>query len=260
MCLIVSGIGTQIPLELLQDAANKNADGWGAMWHDGQRIVVEKATKTDPEAIYSLTRTLDREVIVHLRMATHGDNSMANTHPFEVVPGKLYMMHNGIVSVPTSGKRSDTRVLVEDYLQPLIGSRPGRMQNPGLRRFVQDMIGDSSNRLVFLDHRGKVDYFNKRLGIQWRGLWCSNTYAWTLWDERPRSPKSTKSVNTSRLWDWRGLPYEANHTPDDDDLDLRWNDLDPWVEELLTMEYDDMMQVPKKDLVWALEYLKEVVA
>ena len=213
MCLIVSAPkGNQIPLELLQDATRKNADGWGVMYHDGRQIVTLKSHKPDARAIYDITQKLTHATVVHLRMATHGGTDQDNTHPFEVVPNRLYMMHNGVidVDVPKGSRRSDTRIVVEDYLKPLIGAKPGRLHNLGLRRFIQTMIGDSGNRLVFLDDQGALTYFNRSLGIEWRGLWCSNTYAWTLWDDRlarsalPHKRDWSRTHYTDRYWDRKG--------------------------------------------------------
>ena len=201
MCLIITAPqGNQIPKELLVDATNRNNDGWGIMYHDGQKIVTQKSHKPDADAIYELTRNNPHQTVVHLRMTTHGDNTPDNTHPFEIVPERLYMMHNGVidVDVPHGSKKSDTRVVVEEYLKPLINNRPGRIHNTGFKNFLQKLIGTSSNRLVFLNDEGKLTYFNKRLGLEWKGLWCSNTYAWSLHSESKKA-----STYHSYFDDWR---------------------------------------------------------
>lgn len=292
MCLIISApTGKQIPLELLQDASDRNSDGWGVMYHDGREIVVEKAPKADPEAIYELTRYNPHPTVVHLRMTTHGDNSHANTHPFEITPKRLYMMHNGVINVdvPFGSRKSDTRVVAEDYIKPLVGNKPGRLQNPGLQRFIQNLIGDSSNRLVFLDDTGKLTYFNKELGLEWKGLWCSNTYAWTLHadDRRRKSAGATQSLSRWRdydtsVWDrrsWDPTPWAAV-TPADDNNDANNDDFswaacdeqadDPyddielevgritvprWLAGLLLTEYDQLLDEPIETLAAALDEL-----
>ena len=296
MCLIISApTGKQIPLELLQDASDHNSDGWGVMYHTGKQIVVEKSPICAPEAIYDLTKANPHPTVVHLRMTTHGDNSHANTHPFEITSGRLYMMHNGIVdvAVPRGSRKSDTRVMVEDYLKPLVGNKPGRLQNPGLQRFIQSLIGESSNRLVFLDDTGKLTYFNKALGLEWKGLWCSNTYAWSLHsesrensgDRRRKSAKRTSGTQhwrdyDSSVWDMRSWGSDpvcsSSVRPDqDDDDDFAWasgNDqaYDPhadieldvgritvprWLADLLTSEYDDLLDEDTGTLAAALDEL-----
>lgn len=215
MCLLISAPqGSQIPFELLEDATGRNPDGWGVMWHDGNKIRVHKDPKPSPDAIYDLTKNNPHQTLVHLRYTTHGDNSHENTHPFEVIPERLYMMHNGVISVdaPRHLLRSDTRVVVEDYLKPMI-TKPGHLNNPGLKNFIQNLIGTSSNRLAFLDDAGKVTYFNKHLGMEWRGIWCSNTYAWSLHSEtKPAKKSEFKSYK-----DWR-----------DDDYGFGYDRYDSW--------------------------------
>lgn len=220
MCLIISAPkGSMIPREVLADATHKNADGWGVMYHDGRKIVSEKSHLPDVDAIYDLTKNNPHETVVHLRMTTHGGNTMDNTHPFEVVPNRLLMMHNGVVDVdvPWGSKKSDTRVMVEDYIKPLVGKDPSNISNRGLRNFIQSLIGNNSNRLVFLDDAGKLTYFNKDLGIEWKGMWCSNTYAWTLHTEHKKTAskwgRSTGADHyTNYLDDWRYDRYWGKDT------------------------------------------------
>ena len=255
MCLIISAPqGKQIPLELLQDASNRNADGWGVMYHDGHKIVVEKDPKASPEAIFDLTRDNPHPMQVHLRMATHGTIAPDNTHPFEIVKDRLYMMHNGIidVDVPLRSKKSDTRVVVDDYLRPLVGKDPSRIRNKGLVNFINTLIG-RDNRLVFLDSTGETHFFNKDLGIEWHGLWCSNTYAWSLWKDKPPGtikPRTHQSRNARQDSVWR----------DDFDLFDRWDDapvIDPWVENILLMDTDELEQQSAKDLAYVVGYLRD---
>lgn len=225
MCLIISAPkGSMIPKEVLADATRKNGDGWGVMYHDGRKIVSEKSHLPDVDAIYDLTKNNPHETIVHLRMTTHGGNTMDNTHPFEIVPNRLLMMHNGVVDVdvPWGSKKSDTRVMVEDYIKPLVGKDPSNISNRGLRNFIQSLIGNSSNRLVFLDDAGKLTYFNKNLGIEWKGMWCSNTYAWTLhtehkktadkWGRGAHLSKSLDDHYVNYLDDWRYDRYWGKDT------------------------------------------------
>jgi len=236
MCVIFSAPkGNQIPLEALQDGTDRNSDGWGVMWHDGNELIHEKSPKADAAAIYEITKKIPHQTVVHLRMTTHGHNSMDNTHPFEIVPSRLLMMHNGVVDVdvPHRSQRSDTRVFVDDYLKPLIGNRPGRIRNKGLKNFIQNLIGHSSNRLVFLDDEGNLTYFNKSLGIEWKGLWASNTYGWSLHSEG-RELKRITNYNSYKNWT-RGF--------DDSRYDSYWNKGAAPVKGI----YDDAVD----DLKWA---------
>lgn len=287
MCLLISAPqGSQIPLELLEDATSRNSDGWGVMWHDGNRIQVHKDPKPSAKAIHDLTKRNPHQTLVHLRMTTHGDNSHENTHPFEVIPDRLYMMHNGVISVdaPRHLLRSDTRVVVEDYLRPMI-KKPGHLNNPGLKNFIQNLIGTSSNRLAFLDDAGKVTYFNKHLGMEWRGIWCSNTYAWSLHSEAKPVAKTYKNSYHSGDYAYDYFNQDAWMTrtstkidkPKDDFL---WADSDTqarddliddevevttaygfkvpaWVAEYLSCEYDILSQCDADQLAIVIEYLRD---
>ena len=283
MCLIVSAPkGNQIPFELLDDATRHNYDGWGVMWHDGDRIHTHKSPKPDARAIYDLTKSNPHQTLVHLRMTTHGDNSPANTHPFEVIPERLYMMHNGVIDVdaPRHLKRSDTRVVVEDYLKPMV-TKPGHLNNPGLRKFIQTLIGTSSNRLVFLDNTGKVTYFNKNLGIDWKGLWCSNTYAWTLHDEGRKTGNWRLGHSYSNDYNacysdrdewfshndnydhfqWADKHVQAaDDTDPDDELLVQTTfgvDVPLWITPFLDATYEELVQAHPDDLAQVIEHLRD---
>lgn len=289
MCLIVSAPkGNMIPFELLEDATLRNDDGWGVMWHDGNRIQVHKDPKPSAQAIYDLTKNNPHQTLVHLRMTTHGDNSHENTHPFEIIENRLYMMHNGIISVdaPRHLKRSDTRVVVEDYLKPLV-TKPGRLHNPGIRNFIQNLIGTSSNRLAFLDEQGNVTFFNKNLGMEWKGLWCSNTYAWSLHDEdKPKkklyqtykdwshglddyrydswfshSPKSVKDLQDDFKWADRDTQADVDDDAKlDDEIEVTTNygfKVPMWIASYLEAEYDQLSQCDPESLAAVIEYLRD---
>lgn len=294
MCVIFSAPkGNQIPLEALQDGTYKNSDGWGVMWHDGNQLLHEKSPEADAEAIYEITKKIPYQTVVHLRMTTHGHNSMDNTHPFEIIPNRLLMMHNGIVDVPVPHQslKSDTRVLVDDYLKPLIGNKPGRIRNKGLKNFIQSLIGPSSNRLVFMDEEGKLTYFNKSLGIEWKGLWASNTYGWTLHREG-RELKRITNYDSYKNWsrgfdDWRYDSYwnkdtgtkhigkddefkwaPANVQAASDDVIDEWdpNELietefgftvPAWCGSVLDLTYDEMTDEAPETLAAVIENLRD---
>lgn len=292
MCLLISAPkGSQIPLELLEDATRSNSDGWGVMWHDGHKIRVHKDPNPSPEAIYDLTKNNPHQCLVHLRYTTHGDNSHDNTHPFEVIPERLYMMHNGVISgvdAPLHLLRSDTRVVVEDYLRPMI-KKPGHLNNPGLKNFIQNLIGTSSNRLAFLDDTGKVTYFNKNLGMEWRGIWCSNTYAWSLHSEAKtakksafksykdwsghdsaygydrydswisRGPKSVASQSDSEfLWESREVQAADDRFDDEVEVTTAYGFKVPaWVAAYLECEFDTLSECDPDQLAMVIEYLRD---
>lgn len=52
-----------------------------------------------------------KQLLLHMRIATHGGVTLKNTHPFRVGRRNLWLMHNGIISqhARTGDTKSDTR-------------------------------------------------------------------------------------------------------------------------------------------------------
>ncbi len=89
-------------LDILDYMENANTDGVGSAYLNSKgEFVVEKY----PTALYKILKKGKRFLshlphpgwtIVHLRLASHGNNTMANTHPFLV--GDWAICHNGVWS------------------------------------------------------------------------------------------------------------------------------------------------------------------
>lgn len=177
MCVIIHRlVGAVIPARLLKWASLDNPDGYGVMYHDGQKIVTEKNAYGDYQELAGLLEPLETEVVVHLRLATAGEVSWENTHPFEVLPERLYLMHNGTFDRIESpkGRRSDTRIFVEDQLREVVRD-PHDLERAAVQQLITDFAGNGSV-IVFLDGQGRMTFFNKDLGMNWKGLWFSNKY------------------------------------------------------------------------------------
>jgi hypothetical protein len=169
-------------MELIEDTYCGNSDGFGLMWYADGRVQTFKAADIKPSEILEVvSRVQHCERVLHFRMATHGSIDDANTHPFEVVPG-MFMMHNGILpfNAPRGSGKSDTAVFNEQVVRPLVEVGGfDALDNPGVIELI-DHVLDGSNRLAFMDDTGRVRIFGRDIGIEWKGLWCSNTYAWSL--------------------------------------------------------------------------------
>ena len=177
MCVIIHRpVGAVIPARLLKWASLANPDGYGVMYHDGQKIVTEKNAYGDYQELAGLLEPLETEVVVHLRLATAGEVSWENTHPFEVLPERLYLMHNGTFDRIESprGRRSDTCIFVEDHLRKVVRN-PHDLERASVQQLITDFAGNGSV-IVFLDGQGRMIFFNKDLGMNWKGLWFSNRY------------------------------------------------------------------------------------
>jgi glutamine amidotransferase len=161
-----------------------NSDGWGIMYANNGKIHTHKGM--DVYTLLNSIKTLpiSLEYFVHLRMATHGEVSIAMCHPFKVT-NDLYLMHNGIISALADKKssvKSDTALFTELFKKD-INSQSELIFESSVIDNITNYVG-SGNRLVFLHSSGKHVIINRQDGISYQGLWCSNTYAWDLWNDK----------------------------------------------------------------------------
>jgi hypothetical protein len=209
MCLIIKGTASLISDEILKDAYNFNQDGWGIMYADHQRLkVIRGFTLSNLLTGFALVPA-QTEVFVHLRMRTHGDVNKANLHPYRIT-NDLYVMHNGVVNNverPYSSW-SDTKAVVA-LITPLLKSNPLLVFTPGFNKLFQAIAKGS--RFVFLHSSGRYSIFNQQEGINYRGLWCSNTYAWSLWEkETPHVKLKGLSLRQSEYHSWQDPSVSAH--------------------------------------------------
>lgn len=98
---------------------SRNNDGWGLAYHrpSNNRLMIKTGMTFDSfwNAFASLQR-LPIDVIVHMRMATQGEISHANNHPFLISERhNIWFMHNGCVDYPEEGEvTGDNFVSMED--------------------------------------------------------------------------------------------------------------------------------------------------
>ena len=114
MCIIVfKPAGIPIPdKNILYTCYEDNPDGIGCMYRaDNGRIVISKGFMTIEEFIEDIQKvpnTLKKDIAIHFRLATHGNISPGNCHPFPITDKILHLrqtkhicrtaiMHNGIV-------------------------------------------------------------------------------------------------------------------------------------------------------------------
>lgn len=170
--------------EHLADFYGRNPDGFGAIVNhaDERGVVVYKIVGTlkEIEDLY-FNSVACYEAIIHFRMKTHGDIDMDNCHPYQVTDG-LWMAHNGILSSGNSKdpKKSDTWHYINDFIKPMLETTPSALENPYIRGYIGVHIG-ASNKFGFMDNSGQVFIINKHSGVEYDGVWFSNTYAWTPW-------------------------------------------------------------------------------
>jgi predicted glutamine amidotransferase len=78
---------------------SNNPDGFGIMYHAYGSVLTGKALNIqDAWDLYqeALERGgTDTDYVLHFRMATHGEVTLSNCHPFPCGNGK-YLVHNGV--------------------------------------------------------------------------------------------------------------------------------------------------------------------
>ncbi len=212
MCLLLTrkGGSPELHADWLKDFYSRNDDGFGFMYSIEDKMYVDKSLGKVDEFI-DKWRQLEAkgiDFVCHLRMRTHGDISLENCHPYQVISGdgiEMWMAHNGVLSNGNSNDttKSDTWHFIKDYLRPLLdpelGGNPDLIYSPQFKALLGSAIG-SSNKLIFLDNFGRLSTINKASGREWNGMWLSNSYAWSASDAKDDTslPVPTKSYSGYR--------------------------------------------------------------
>ena len=188
MCLIITGQSSKVRSTLLDthgllsDIFTSNPDGIGFMYGSTKGL---KVTKTLPKNLGDATAFIqrlpqdDREIAIHFRWTTHGKTDMVNCHPYDVIPGFIAMMHNGILHTGNAADKdkSDTWHFINDYLHTAVSASPELVYDAGFVSMMEEFIGN--NRFVFMNGEGRMQHVNFDQGIEHDDLWFSNTYAWS---------------------------------------------------------------------------------
>jgi hypothetical protein len=224
MCLIITGKSSQVRATLLNtkrmlsDIYTSNSDGIGFMYgtKDGLKVIKHlPKSLADAEACIKRMPTDDRDIAIHFRMTTHGDTDLTNCHPYDVVPGYIAMMHNGILHTGNAAdkSKSDTWHFIKDYLASPIAEHPDMVYNDSFLTMVADFI--DNNRFVFMNGEGRMSHVNFDQGIEHDGMWFSNTYAW-----RPSALIPNYYTGASKGW---RNSYGTASTWDEDDYDYNYD-------------------------------------
>jgi len=227
MCLIITGKSSQVRATLLEtkgmlkDIYTSNSDGIGYMYgtKDGLKVVkFLPKSMADAEACIKRMPSDERDIAIHFRMTTHGDTDLTNCHPYDIVPGYIAMMHNGVLHTgnkPDESK-SDTWHFIKDYLASPIAEHPDMIFNDSFLTMVADFI--ANNRFVFMNGEGRMSHVNFDQGVEHDGMWFSNTYAW-----RPSALIPNYYMGASKGWRGYGHGYSAYDDADDYDYDYTYD-------------------------------------
>lgn len=202
------------------DFWKRNSDGFGAWWIAGDKIVIRKTLKREEVApVIDEIEAGDFEAGLHWRLATHGDETLRNCHPYTVHTEKggervlTCIGHNGVLYkwaddhiFTPAGERtgdSDTRQFIHKCFEPLVhafGLKPMFIPASSAREILESCVS-GSNKLLITNFKLGFTKMPSTGWTQWRGLHMSNTYAWS-YSQREREDGPSAPV-----------PFEVLHYP-----------------------------------------------
>ena len=170
MCIIaIKNKGLQLPNEeILYTMFKNNPDGGGfAYSHNGQ-VVIKKGFMTFSEfykALQTIPNIVNKNVVIHTRITTHGTTSKENCHPFPISDNisdlkntSLFsdyaIFHNGIIKSIEADKKhdlSDTMTYIRDILYHKYTTDKNFMNNDRTIKEIKEEIG---SKMVILDNKG----------------------------------------------------------------------------------------------------------
>ncbi len=182
MCLIIHKENKgKISRDLLERAIHTNSDGWGIVQPTGKRLKILRGLSTT--SFFKCIEKMEEPCTIHFRLATHGDKTVENTHPYEFKAGnfRYAVMHNGILNIPIEDtKKSDTWHFCDNVLKPILTSHGNRFGDKYLTNMLGELVG-SYNKMVIYRHDGKSIIINERMGTVHENMWLSNNYSVSHW-------------------------------------------------------------------------------
>ena len=180
MCIIiVANKNKKIPNEHIKLASELNCDGFGMSASVNNKLFVYKSISMNSDDIIRLYNSIRQvatgDIVLHFRLATHGDVSDKLCHPF-YVNKDLVMFHNGVMRDSVSGynghnkNESDTKAFVNNVLKNF---KKGFQNNETIMNIINETLGEY-NKLCFLDNTGKTTYTSSSKWVEYNGILYSN--------------------------------------------------------------------------------------
>jgi len=214
MCLLVhQPKGVSFDQTFLAEVYSQNRDGLGVMYAEaGVLHVVKSLPKSAIEfGDFYRAHAEGRECVWHARMMTHGDVDLDNCHPYRVTD-RVYLAHNGVLATGNEWdvSRSDTWHFIRNVIEPAVLHDERIVLDPRWQLFIGELIG-KSNKFGIVLASGEVVTINRSSGVEFRGAWLSNTYAWP--SARYGFGGAATSYRASTIWadtyDW-DVGYSAS--------------------------------------------------
>ena len=257
MCIVIyKQAGKMVDTNVLYQCWENNPDGAGFVFPaDNGQLEMRKGYmkwKDFKKAWKSVkSALLDRPVVIHFRIATHGMVNPANTHPFWIEEGRCALAHNGILTgtgavYGNGGAKTDTQMFADNYLAPLYRQYPDCFEHEAVVQLLNKVCG--SSKLAIMHNMGKVTLINERDGVWEEDIWYSNNG----YKKRPAVVLYTGGYHQS----YRSGGYFNNK---DKEWVSKWKWVDDHYEDFSTLqreldeEENERDLIPSGDLFYCLE-------
>ena len=183
-------MGKKLPTkEILRNCFTNNSDGAGFSFVQDNRIYISKGYAKFKPFLREVRKYVkeDTSAILHFRIASVGEVSSTNCHPFVVIDDKREVektvnctkkpvfAHNGTLPISAKNGKSDTRQYAHIIGDPLI--RNNIFRNKSLMHIMGESIG--SGKMAFMNRKGDMKLlgdFEEEDGI----FFSNHTYKWSL--------------------------------------------------------------------------------
>lgn len=198
MCIaIYKPAGKEISDEILKTCRDNNKDGCGFAYINEdkfgvKRIKIKKSMDYDVflrQYKRAIQTDPDSPFLIHFRIATHGEVSKFNCHPFSVENDTVFV-HNGVISdVSKDQRKSDTQMFNEEILKDL--HPDDLVYNDTIKRLLEEFIGWNS-KLIFMNVEGDIQICHEKKGNWQEGIWYSNM----SWKPKAKTTYNSSKTNT----------------------------------------------------------------
>lgn len=190
MCLIIANFdGRRIPAEFVETAHAMNRNGFGIMWADNKSgdLKVQRGLFTSAKILELFQKMEDahQPYVAHFRMATHGEISTKNCHPFPLMNdlGGVGMAHNGQFGYEfcMDDVKSDTAVMADKICllhetKHITADSLFQADVPDLFTYYRSEFS-YYNKVVFMNGTGDINIVGEDDGYWINGVWYSNHYS-----------------------------------------------------------------------------------
>lgn len=168
MCIIAIKSAKQKPFteEMIRTMFTNNPDGAGYMTVENGKVSIKKGYMQVSHLIASLASVSPNSpVILHCRIATHGEVVQGLCHPFPVVNDfakmrakktktNIGVAHNGIIScVGSSHNVSDTMTYIQSVIHPLLALNEHALQSQAGKSILATTC---ESKLAFMESNGRI--------------------------------------------------------------------------------------------------------